>query len=364
MPDTLMVDHAEKLPQAGARRGAPALAERFLEPPGFVWDRFAAADGTTLRCGRLAAAAPRAECVVVGGFGEFIEMHFEIARDLAARGLSLWFLDWRGQGGSARPQHWPVRPRPRNFVRDADELAQFAAARLGQHRPRVLIAHSMGGAIALLCLHRHPGLFDAAVLSAPMLGLRTGRIPPRLLRGVTLPLRLGGLGTGYIPGFPRWRPDRIPSPATSRGSSDPERCRVRHAWLAAVPGLRLGRPTYGWLDAALGLLARIGRPEFLAGVATPILLGIAGRDKVVAAAGQYRAARLLPDCTVVELAGSRHQPFLERDEIRDEWLDRIDRFIVERIVDKAAPSFPSFPRKRESRATVPSLAPGPPLSRG
>jgi lysophospholipase len=331
MPDTLMVGPVDRPAQAAS------LAERFLTPPGFGWGRFATADGAGLRYGCLAAVSARADCVLVGGFGEFIEMHFETARDLATCGLSVWCLEWRGQGRSARPGRWPSRPRPRNFDRDADELAEFAAARLTGNRPRVLIAHSMGGAIALLCLHRHPGLFDAAVMSAPMFGLRTGRVPPRLLRSVTAPLRFGGLAAGFIPGLPHWRMDRVPSPATSRASSDPERCRLRHAWMAAEPELRLGCPTYGWLDAALALVARIGRPEFLAGIATPILLGIAGRDVVVATNALYRAARILPDCTVAELAESRHQPFLERDEIRDKWIEWIDRFVTRRIRGAAPP---------------------------
>ena len=109
-----------------------------------------------LRWGHLAAENPRAECVLVGGFGDFIEKQFETIRDLAARGLSVWCLDWRGQGGSTRPKRWPHRPRARRFERDAAELAAFAAAKLQSGLPRVLIAHSMGGAIALLCLHSHP----------------------------------------------------------------------------------------------------------------------------------------------------------------------------------------------------------------
>jgi lysophospholipase len=184
----------------------------------------------------------------------------------------------------------------------------------------------MGGAIALLCLAENPGLFDAAVLSAPMFGLRIGKVPPTALRCVTGPIRFSGLGAGYIPGAPRWG-KRPPTPATSRGSSDAERCRLRFSWQQANPALRLGRATYGWLDAALGLIARIGKAEFLAGLATPILIGIAGRDLVVSVEAQRRVARLLPNCTVAELPESKHQPFLERDPVRNAWIDRIERFI-------------------------------------
>jgi lysophospholipase len=308
----------------------PLLPDRFLIPPGFVWGSFTTVDGAALRWGHLAAATPRAECVLVGGFGDFIEKQFETISDLAARGFSVWCLDWRGQGGSTRPRRWPYRPRARHFDRDAAELAQFTAERLAAAGPRVLIAHSMGGAIALLCLRRHPALFDAAVLSAPMLGVPIGRTPPVLLRALTGPARLGGLGICHLPGTLRW-PQPPPTPERSRVSSDAERCRIRHAWISSNPGLRLDQPTYGWLDPALSLIARIGKRRFLAGIRTPILLGSAGRERVVAPAAHYRAARLLPDCTLVELPESKHEPFLERDAIRNEWLDRIDRFLTDRL---------------------------------
>lgn len=321
MPDALLLD--PHLHRAG---NAPHLPERFLAPERFVWGRFMTADGAVLRWGHLPVRGARAECVIAGGFGDFIEMHFETVRDLAARGFGVWCFDWRGQGGSMRPGRWPARPRARQFDRDAADLADFVTSRVTSRLPRVLIAHSMGGAIALLCLADNPGLFDAAVLSAPMFGLRIGKLPPTALRCVTGPLRFSGLGCGYIPGTPRWR-KRAPTPATSRVSSDGERCRLRYSWQSANPALRLGRPTYGWLDAALGLIARIGKPEFLASIATPTLIGIAGRELVVSVKAQRRAARLLPHSTVAELRDSKHQPFLERDPVRSAWLDHIDRFL-------------------------------------
>ena len=65
-------------------------------------------------------------------------------------------------------------------------------------------------------------------------------------------------------------------------------------------------------------------------VETPILIGSGGRDAVVSRTAHRRAARLLPDCELVELPECKHEPFLEQDQIRDEWLARVDRFIGER----------------------------------
>ena len=308
---------------------------RFLKPSEFVWGSFHASDGARLRWGHLAAAQPRADCVMVGGFTECIEKYFETIVDLTARGLSVWCLDWRGQGGSERPRYWPSRPRPRRYDRDAGDLAQFTETLPSARHPRFLIAHSMGGAIALLCLRQSPGLFDAAILSAPMLGIRTGRLPRSIARCITGAARASGLGLCFVPGAGRWRPDRIPSPHRSRISSDPERCCLQYRWFSARAELRVDEPTYGWLDEAFRLVTRIGKPEFLAGISTPILLASAGIEAFVEPQAHRRAARLLPDCTLVQFPESKHEPFLERDAIRDSWLGAIDRFVGQRVASRA-----------------------------
>jgi lysophospholipase len=192
----------------------------------------------------------------------------------------------------------------------------------------------MGGAVALLCLHRYPGLFDAAILSAPMLGIRTGGLPPALMRCITGLTRATGLGICFVPGASRWSPDRIPTPERSRVSNDPDRCRLQYAWFSAYTALRVDAPTWGWLDTALRLAARMAKNEFLAGINTPILLASAGLETFLSPEAHRRAARLLPDCTLVEFPDSKHEPFLERDAIRDSWFAAIDRFVAERLAKR------------------------------
>src|SRR3984893_16560465 len=342
MPHTDFADlSSRQRPLSGANHledgkvGVPPFPARFLEPLGFVWGNFTTPDGATLRWGHLPAAETRVECVMVGGFTECIEKYFETTADLAARGLSVWCLDWRGQGGSERPRRWPGRPRPPRYGRDADDLAQFAKKLPPPRHPRLLIGHSMGGAIALVCLRQSPGLFDAAILSAPMLGIRTGRIPRPVARCITSAARASGLGLCFVPGAGPWRPDRIPSPEISRTTSDPERCRLQYGWFSARAQLRVDQPTYAWLDASLRLVRKISRPEFLREVRTPILLASAGIEALVDLAAPPEAARLLPDGTLVEFPDSKHEPFLERDPIRNRWLDAIDRFVGERVANRA-----------------------------
>ena len=309
----------------------PALPERFRQPADFAWGAFTTQEGRTLRWGHLAAAMPRAQCVLVGGFTEFVEKYFETIGDLVASGLSVWCLDWYGQGGSQRPAVLPNRPRARDFERDARDLASFAGAVLPGGSKRILIAHSMGGAIALLCLRSHPELFDAAVLSAPMLGLATGAIPVTAARFIAGTARLSGLGSLFVPGARQWHSTARRSPALSRTSNDPERCRIHQAWFEACPDLIVEGPTYGWLDAAFRITERIRRAEFLASIGTPILIGSAGIEAFVDRQAHRDAAASLPACTLIELSRSKHEPFLEIDAVRDRWLAAIGGFLAQRI---------------------------------
>ena len=107
----------------------------------------------------------------------------------------------------------------------------------------------------------------------------------------------------------------------------------------AVVAVSGGADSVALLDlpaaADLALVARIRKPEFLAGIRTPVLLASPGREMVVSPAAQRRAARLLPDCTLVELPQSKHDPFLEHDRVRAYWFSCIDRFIAERLVKTA-----------------------------
>jgi len=324
------MDGATVIEADKANRPLAALEPRFLEPDGFAWSRFTASDGALLRAGRLAAPSPRGDCVLVGGFTEFAEKYFETMRDLASRGLTVSFLDWRGQGGSVRPLRLPGRPRPRDYDRDAADLIEFIEALPGPRRPRTLVAHSMGGAIALLALERRPALCERLVLSAPMLGIVTGATPPHAAEAIAATARWLGCGLMIPPGARR--PSRPPEPANSPTSSDPQRCRLQHAWFAARPELAFAGPTFGWLDTAFRLTHRLRDRRLLGRIATPTLLGSAGIERFVDPAAHRWAAAAMPDCRMVSFPAAKHELFLERDEIRDAWFAEIDRFLgLERV---------------------------------
>lgn len=301
------------------------LDKRFLEPPGFRWGYFTARDGARLRWGHLAAGSAL-DCIVVGGFLEFVEKYFELLGAFQERGLNVWFLEWRGQGRSVRSG---TRPTARVFAQDADDLAQFITTVSPHERTRLLVAHSMGAAISLIALHEHPGIVKAAILSAPMLEINTGHIPhwvARLLAGAMTAI---GRGDDFVPGAGPWP---YTGPAVS---NDPVRGQLLDAWFRAQEDLRLDGPTYAWLNAAFSLTARTSDAGFLSAIKTPILMGSAGEDLLVVPAAHGRAARLLPNCRLVTFAQAKHELFHETDAVRARWFAAIDAFIAQHLSPEA-----------------------------
>jgi lysophospholipase len=291
------------------------------------WGGFVTADCATLRWAFLGSESAPAHCVLVGGFSECIEKYFETITDLVARGLSVWCLEWRGQGESTRPRRHPARPEARDFERDATDLADFSAGAARGGKPLVIVGHSMGAATALLAMRRRPELFAAAALSVPMLALNTGRISPLVARAISATAVGLGFGRAVVPGTRTWPVDADTGPERSRTSSDAIRCRVQALWFAARPPLRIDGITYAWLRSALDLCRRFEHPRSLSEIAVPVLIGSAGMDWFVDADAHRRAATTLPNCRHVVFVDAKHELFMEADRIRDRWLAEIDRLL-------------------------------------
>jgi len=296
-----------------------------LAPAEMRWGQLIRDDGAVLRWGCIAPPHARIECVIVGGFAEFIEKYFELMNDLAARGIAVWSFDWRGQGLSDRAERNDARPLARDVSRDIRDVIAFTGVMGPKKMPRVLIAHSMGGAITLRVLAACPGVFDAAVLSAPMVAVATGVLPRRLAQVVASAAVGLGFGDALIPGL---RPmDREATPEQSAASSDAVRCNLMPAWFKANPKLRIEGVTFNWYLFALNLSQAFADLSAYRAIGVPVLLGIAGRDVFVDTAPLEDLATQLPHCTVERFPDAKHELFHERDEIRTRWLSAIDAFL-------------------------------------
>ncbi len=285
---------------------------------------------------RLRAAAwpdgPRGTVLLLNGRTEFIEKYLEPVAELRSRGFAVWSLDWRGQGQSSRLLPDPV---PGHAVRFTDHLGDLDLLldRLvlpdARGRPLVLLAHSMGGHLGAHLLARRAPLFGRAILLAPMMDFRHKR--GLSLRSVRLLASAACLVPGVAgrpgPGTSRLPPlDRPFDDNPLTGCAD--RYAADAAWMREQPGLQVGGATWGWLRAASASIAALHRPSFARAITCPVLVLLAGDDRLVDNRATRRFAARLPQATLVEFPGARHELLREHDAHRRMVWDAVDRFLA------------------------------------
>lgn len=317
----------------------PPLESRFLPPPGWRWHVFTNPQGRKIRFGTVApeSRVPDAVVIVAPGLSEFGEKYFELAHDLIQRNLSLWVIDWQGQGLSDR--HFKNTPHKRHSSGFAEDVADFhyfimeyvkhSAVHPDVGRiPLVLLGHSMGGHIGLRYLAEHPDTFACAAFSAPMLGIRDVRIVPTPLRPLITGLLKEAAGSSYVFGGSDWRENARANPGHNIFSGDARRDTVHNAWSLHDPRLQVGSPTFRWLHEAVKSCAYLNKASTLKGIKTPVLIALAEKDVLVDNNAIRRAAKLIPHATLLELAGAHHEIVMESDSIRNQFLSAFEQLLT------------------------------------
>ncbi len=277
-----------------------------------------AGDGVRLRFALWPEGA-KGRVLILPGRTEYCEKYGRVARDLLARGYGAVTLDWRGQGLSERltPDTRAGHVKSfRDFQKDLQALLE-ALDELGEARPKVMIAHSMGGCIGLRALLR--GLRVRAVaFSAPMWGIRMRPHALPAAWGLSTAARLMRISHRYVPGS---GPDMWLRNQLFEGNlltSDPD----TYAWLVshleAEPDLGLGGPTLGWLNAALREVMAL---SLAPSPAVPVHVGLGTDEAVVSTRAIRRRMARWPNGTLVEYPGARHEIMMERPELRNAFLD-------------------------------------------
>ncbi len=298
-------------------------------PSGGVVEWQSLADGTSLRTARwlLPAHEAHGTVVLIGGRTEFIEKYFEVIGELLARGLSVITFDWRGQGLSTHA----LPERTKGHVRDFSEFDGDLAAVMNRvvqihgKKPYIGLAHSMGGNVLLRYLHDFPHEFDCAVLTAPMLAVKTAPYPPWFARAMATCTTAAGQHGAFV--FGGAKQDPMAAVFETNGvTTDQRRFDRLMACLKAEPRLALGAPTFGWLEAAYRSMELVASEEFAHGIETPVLLIGAAHDQLVHPGADLTLITRIKRGMYVMLK-SEHEIMMERDDIRAAFWACFDPFV-------------------------------------
>lgn len=302
---------------------------RRIVPEGAEIETWVAPDGWPLRRFSWQGEGGRGSLLFLGGRGDIFEKYYEAFHHWRAAGWSIESFDWRGQGGSGRLSADPACGHAADFASWIDDLAAFFSDwKARTMAPHVVIAHSMGGHLTLRALSEGRIAPDAAVLVAPMLGLKSAPLGPRLASKVAaLMCRIGR------PERLAWKTNERPGvPAKGRQAlltHDPARYEDEIWWKRAKPEIAVGPPSWAWVAAAYRSTLALEEPGRLEDVATPILLLAAKQDRLVDARAIERAAKRLPNAKLrVWGPESAHEILREVDPVRDAALAEIDAFLA------------------------------------
>ena len=324
-----------------------AAVEAFWQQRGTALAYFSGAGGLQLAWRAFVQtdrSNERGAIVLVSGRTETMLKYKELVHDLWRNGWSVYLYDHRGQGLSQREpavatpalrQHGDVG----RFDDYVDDLRVFvrAVVQPAGHRRHVLLAHSMGGAIAALLLQAggpQADLFNAAALLSPMLAI-TGVLQQPADLGLCSAARGAtavGLGTSYLPGGGDWRDKGYDN---NRYTTSPVRYARFMAEYQNNDAVRLGSATLRWTaeSCAAAARARSGAAQ----LRLPVLLLIGADDRIVHLSGAntfcegLRQAGPARGCGgdgdgPVLLPGGQHELLIEADAIRNNALTRVLHF--------------------------------------
>lgn len=308
-------------PDFPVRRSVPANA---------TIDQVPLEDGWMVRrfVQKAAGQTPKGSILFQGGRGDFFEKYLESFDHWHRAGWNLEAFDWRGQGGSGRFPHAKNVGQITDFSIWVDDLARYYADWVARTPgPHFVMAHSMGGQIAIRAVGEGRIKPDGLVLIAPMLGFKS-----------PIPNTLGQKLAQFMmrarsPETAGWQHSEKPGETESHRSAllthDAGRYADEQYWLDQSPELKTGPGSWQWIEAAYRSMILTSAPAFLRQIETPVLILSAAYDKLVNAAAARAAARHIKDVTFHEYgAESAHEILREADAVRDDALARIDSFLA------------------------------------
>ena len=292
------------------------------------------------------------------GRTEFIEKNVYTYKDLLDKGFEVWALDWRGQGFSKRRINDKQKHDIDSFdtyVKDATYFIDKVTNTRTSTGKKVLLAHSMGGQIALRYLLENPKTFDYAVLSSPLVGLP----------GYTWYIRVGNwlkkntffASSCVITKSPTWTDnfegdnacsyvnsgsnnddDLDEDQKTKNYSNDLQKvaeidCLIESSIDAngpEKPDLRVACPTTRWLYEAFESTEIVMKDAKK--LATPVLIVRTLPDTAVDNEAQKKFCGLTDKCELVDVTKiggvqAGHELLIEIEDIRKEFLDHFDTFV-------------------------------------
>lgn len=290
---------------------------------------FTTSDNIKLNYYKVVNKDAKAVIVIVHGYCEFWCKYHEYVWYLWQAGYTVYFLEQRGHGYSEGklPEHDVVYiDKFDTYVNDLQEFIQNVVKQGGESLPLLLLAHSMGGAVASLYLEKHPETFKAALLSSPMIMMNTGKMTSFKLKLVKLYMILFHKQKSLCPGQHYFNPV-----SNFANSSTLSEVRFNYLFSKRIDDMhyQTAGASLGWVMAAVDVTQQILKDAD--NIKIPIVLMQAGKDTLVKPEGFDAFMQKVPQARKFVYEDSKHEIFNASEDIRKKYfrdvIEQLDSFI-------------------------------------
>ncbi|MBE6072042.1 MAG: alpha/beta hydrolase [Clostridium butyricum] len=275
---------------------------------------------------RFVLENPKGNIVICHGFGEFIERYNELIYYFLRENYSVYIMEHRGHGRSNRLGSDKSQINVEKFdyyIEDFKIFIEEVVIPNSKKKELLLFAHSMGGGIGTVFLEKYTEYFKAAVLSAPMHKINTGKYPTIVAEVVSRILKLIKSGNTYLPGQKPYNGTyKVPNRVTT--------CEGRYDYsynkMVENEVFQTGGSSANWYIEASKATRRLRKEKNASKVKIPVMLLQPENDTHVMPQAQNTFAKYAENCELVKINDARHESFNEKDKIAFPVFERILKF--------------------------------------
>ena len=269
---------------------------------------------------------PHAKAIIVisSGRTEGMLKYQELIYDLNQNGYSVYIHDHRGQGNSDRLLSDTQIGHVNKFDDYVKDLHQFVETIVPLGKKRILLGHSMGGAIASLYAEKYQNDFNALVLSSPMHQPDLVSSSMSNFACELIEKRKNDIDR-YIVGEKSYD-DSSKNFDENLLTHSKVRYEISKIAFDIEPKAKLGGPSVRWVsEACRGSAQSVVNAG---NIKIPVLLLQAGEDQIVNKKPQeVFCENVGSNCKAYTLEGAYHELLVEKDSIRERVLTAVLDFI-------------------------------------
>lgn len=260
----------------------------------------------------------KAPLVIFPGMSEPAIKYWDLAEEFA-KDRKVFVLDHIGHGFSSpvdEKNHSIEKLHITDFDLYTASAEVFLQKIIVEHGRPYLIAHSMGGQIAIQTLSKNSKLVRGLILSAPMFSIKLMGLPAWIVSSILY----------WLPQN-NWIPGLAPVEqvfSISRVTHSPKYFQLNKTLNKKFLNISRIGPTVGWLYHAIKATTKT--PQYK-NFPMPILLLSPSNDAFVRREPHQEFCQKVKDCNFVEITDAKHEIFFESPKYRDKSIQAIHAFL-------------------------------------